>query len=126
MDGACARTVELEVRAPLSHAEVDRLCEAVVRHVADDTVLVVCVLAGPVDVGVVDALARIGLLARRTGLTVRVRCDSGPLRPLLHLCGLDDVLPGGDEPTVVIPAEALSRRPPVCQSAARTPGGGPR
>ena len=55
--------------------------------------LVVVVLSGPAEVAVVDALARVGLVARREGLAVRVRCDGGPIRPLLQLCGLDDVLP---------------------------------
>jgi hypothetical protein len=127
--GVRARTVVLDVRAPLSPADADRLCEAVQQPAHDDdAVLVVCAVTGPADVGVVEALARVGLLARRAGLVVRVRCDSEPLRPLLHLCGLDEVLLSGDEPGT--PAHVL-RRPlartrPVCQSPSRRPGRGQR
>jgi predicted lactoylglutathione lyase len=103
-----AGTLELHLRAPLTPADVDALCLRVREQAADVTAaLLVCVLTGPAEVSVVDALARVGLTARREGLAVRVRCDGGPLRPLLQLCGLDDVLP----PLAGLPADEVVRRP---------------
>ena len=94
---ARARTIVLVLRAPVSRADANWLHEAVRRQALDDdAALVVCQVSGPTDVGVVDALARIALLARRSNLAVRVRCDN----PLLHLCGLDEVLPACLPPPV--------------------------
>ena len=102
-----AGALEVHVRGPLTPADVQGLCDRLREQAVDRTAsVVVCVLSGPAEVSVVDALARIGLTARREGLAVRVRCDSGPLRPLLHLCGLDDVLPPvrTDEPRAARPS----------------------
>jgi hypothetical protein len=111
---APAGTVVVDVQAPLSAADLDALTEQVRRGAADPrAVLVLAVLSGPADAAVVDALARLALVARRHGLALRVRCDEGPLRPLLHLCGLDDV----------VPDETLSLRPPVCEPPPATRGG---
>ena len=118
------RAVVLEVRAPVSRYDADRLHDAVRRHALDDdAVLVVCRLSGAVDIGVVDALARISLLAGRSGLAVRLRCDSPPLRQLLHLCGLDDVL--STRPATGPPVDAPVVAPPrLCQGpSGRTRGG---
>ena len=45
-----------------------------------------------VDLGVVDVLARFHLGASRLGLTLEVRDPCRPLRDLLELAGLDDLL----------------------------------
>jgi anti-anti-sigma regulatory factor len=70
-----------------------------------------CDVAGlaPADIEVVDALARLALIARRHGTRVCVRDPSPELRELLDLAGLGRVLPvcrpvgaegvdGADEP----------------------------
>jgi hypothetical protein len=46
------------------------------------------------DLGTVDALARLTLLARRRGLRVLVSEASPMLRALLDLAGLAEVIPG--------------------------------
>ncbi|HEY2703174.1 MAG TPA: STAS domain-containing protein [Candidatus Dormibacteraeota bacterium] len=56
---------------------------------------VVCDVGGVVeaDAVTVDALARLQLTARRRGRRVRLRNASGPLRELLDLVGLGEVVP---------------------------------
>ena len=49
---------------------------------------------GP-DLHVIDGLARLQLVARRMGYSIRVRDASGELMGLLELVGLGDVVPGG-------------------------------
>jgi hypothetical protein len=44
------------------------------------------------DLGVVDALCRMQLEAHRLGCTIRVHDASGPLRDLIALAGLTEVL----------------------------------
>lgn len=58
-------------------------------------------LAGlPLDLGVVDALARLQLAVRRAGGRVRLAQGGPDLGALLGLCGLDDALPRAtDAPT---------------------------
>jgi hypothetical protein len=57
--------------------------------------VVVGELAGPcAELAVVDALARLQLLARRLGCSIRVRHPSEELRDLLALVGLADVIAG--------------------------------
>jgi ABC-type transporter Mla MlaB component len=53
--------------------------------------------AGRVDVGVVDALARLQLAARRHGCSIRLEDASDELAGLVRLCGLSGVL-GDPEP----------------------------
>jgi hypothetical protein len=52
------------------------------------------VLAVPLDLGVVDELARLQLAARRRGCSIRLRDASDDLLGLLHLCGLATMLGG--------------------------------
>ncbi|MCU1451165.1 MAG: hypothetical protein JWP02_3335 [Acidimicrobiales bacterium] len=54
------------------------------------------VLSGPPDLGIVDALARLQLAARRLGCAVRVFGACDELRELLDLAGLRQLL-GSDE-----------------------------
>lgn len=55
------------------------------------------VLVTPLDVGVVDQLARLQLAARRQGCSICLRDPSEHLLGLLHLCGLAAML-GGPAP----------------------------
>jgi anti-anti-sigma regulatory factor len=50
------------------------------------------------DAETVDALARLALSARRSGLELRLRGASAELCELIELCGLDQVLVSGVEP----------------------------
>ena len=70
--------------------------------------VVVCELTGPADVAVVDALARLQLVARRRGLRCDVRVEGPELIGLLDLLGLRGALgqPVGQ-------AEACEQRPIV-------------
>ena len=112
---APARTVVVDVGAPLTADDLAALTEQVRGHAEDPgAVLVLAVMPGPAHAGVVDALARLALVARQHGLALRVRCDDGPLRPLLHLCGLDDV---------VALENPLSTSSAVCDPPARARGG---
>jgi hypothetical protein len=64
--------------------------------------------AGRPDLGLIDALARLALDARRLGWTVRLRDAPEELRALIEFAGLRGVLPlearrkaeGGEEPRV--------------------------
>ena len=49
---------------------------------------------GPVDLAVVDALARWVVAARRRGCSLRLRDPGGRLWELLDLTGLGEVIPG--------------------------------
>ena len=49
---------------------------------------------GPVDLGVVDLLARLVLAARRVGCSLRLRDPGGRLGELLGLTGLGEVILG--------------------------------
>ena len=78
-----------------------------------------CVDACRPDLGLVDALARLQLVARERGSRVRVRDPTAALCGLLELCGLGDAL--GVEPRreaevreVLGPDEVVQPRdPPV-------------
>ena len=95
--------------APVTPADLQRLC-ARVDDAHSEAVVVECWLHGRPDASVVQALARVALVAHRSALAVRVRDDSGHLRPLLELCGLGDVLPGTDESARA--PSSTTRRPP--------------
>ena len=59
-----------------------------------DAPVVTVDLAGvPLDLGVVDALARLQLAVGRRGGRVRLASGGPDLGALLQLCGLADVLP---------------------------------
>lgn len=65
-----------------------------VRPLLERDVLVVVVLTapGPVDVDLLDALARLALSARRTGCELRVHSESADLQHLAVLTGLSEAL----------------------------------
>ena len=54
--------------------------------------------AGPPALGVVDALARLQLEARRHGCSIWLRDACPDLVELLHLVGLGDIVPVGPPP----------------------------
>ena len=58
----------------------------------DTEVVIGEVTAIGLDLGTVDALARVHLFARRLGCAVRLRDASSELVDLLSLAGLDDLL----------------------------------
>jgi len=88
--------IDVVVGGPIAPADVPGLWErlqALVELCGVD--LVVCdvaELADP-DAVTVDALARLQLLARRSGCQIRLRHACGELRDLLALMGLADVVP---------------------------------
>jgi hypothetical protein len=81
---------ELHIRAPLSTADVDRLCLDLT-DLRRATVLcdVACLAA---DAETVGQLARLELAVRRTGSQLRLRNLSEPLRDLIAFMGLAGVL----------------------------------
>jgi hypothetical protein len=84
--------VVVEVRSPLLPAQARQLCD----HV--DALLlqggVICELHGIPDAGVLDALARMHLAARRLDAWLRVRRYGEDLIGLLDLTGLATAVPG--------------------------------
>ena len=100
------RTGVVRLRGPLGPQAVERACVRLSALLLRKPSVVVCAVRGQVDLGVVDALARLQLLARRAGasLAVEVADDAagaGPaLDDLLALTGLQTALgrplqPGG-------------------------------
>jgi hypothetical protein len=57
-----------------------------------DTAIICDVSALAPDAGSIDALARLGLLAKRHGMELRLREVSSELQALVGLCGLGEVL----------------------------------
>ena len=89
------RSVTVEVPCPLGRAELtalfERTCELLARGAGCE--LLLCDVAGvTADSVAVDALARLGLAARRSRCEVRLRGASPELLGLVALVGLGDVL----------------------------------
>jgi ABC-type transporter Mla MlaB component len=109
--------IVLVIGGPIPGSCVPGICERVRVLLEDgDAELVVCdvaALADP-DLGIVDALARLQLTARRLGRQVRLRHVSRELRELLALAGLAGV----------VPAEAGLRVEPRGQTEQREQPGG--
>ena len=89
-------TLAFAIRSPIERRELpglyDRVC-ALLRGTAGG--VVVCEVEGAVaDAVTVEALARLGLAARRHGCQVRLRGASAELLELLEFMGLSEVLPG--------------------------------
>jgi ABC-type transporter Mla MlaB component len=88
----------LVLDGPLTPGELGALCERVRSSEGasdrDPPGAVVCDVGAIVhpDVATVDALARLGLSARRAGRELRLRAPSPALCALLDLCGLAAVL----------------------------------
>lgn len=62
-------------------------------HEGDVDVAIFDVGESDADAITLDALARLGLVARRHGCTVRLRCASPELLDLIAFAGLADILP---------------------------------
>ncbi|MFA9446735.1 STAS domain-containing protein [Egicoccus sp. AB-alg6-2] len=96
------RVLVVGVPAPDGPHAVHALCgtlrDRLLASDAEVAVLDVAALVDP-DAATVEALARVLLTARRLGRTVRLRQPSPRLTELLHLFGLDDVLPTDSAPT---------------------------
>ncbi|WP_200301942.1 STAS domain-containing protein [Streptomyces adelaidensis] len=81
----------LVLPGPVTRDEVPRLCDEVRAHLEGaGGGIVVCDVAGigPPGLGVIDALARLQLTARRAGGRIRLRDPDPALRALLGLVGL--------------------------------------
>jgi ABC-type transporter Mla MlaB component len=96
-------TVAFAIRSPIERAELlglyDRACALL--EGATGAVVVCDVEGAAADAVTIDALARLGLAARRHGYQVRLRGTSAELRDLLEFVGLADVL---------LPREGADRR----------------
>jgi ABC-type transporter Mla MlaB component len=89
--GASDERLRLTLPAPIRHADVPALCDRArgLMEARLDEVLE-CDVAGVriPDLRTVEALARVGLTARRLGSDIRLRGASVELLELLALCGL--------------------------------------
>lgn len=86
----------VRLQAPVRYVAL--LCERVCEELGAGAVrAVVCELHDPVDLSVVDALARLQLTARRSGRQVRLRPVGARAGELLGLCGMTDVVPQQSE-----------------------------
>jgi ABC-type transporter Mla MlaB component len=88
--------VVLVVDRPMTAGSVGALCgklRAVLQATGVD--LVTCDVSGLAHPGAadVDGVARLQLTARRMGRSIRLRHESGRLRELLELFGLQEVVP---------------------------------
>ncbi|MEU3465059.1 STAS domain-containing protein [Streptomyces sp. NPDC006733] len=106
-------TVVWVLAGPLTRAAVPELCARLrdrLHGVEPGWVTCdVAALTEP-DAATVEALARLQLTARRLGSRIRLRAAGGPLRGLLALTGLRDVLPL--EPAEPLPSGLQPRGQP--------------
>jgi ABC-type transporter Mla MlaB component len=93
-------TISIVIRGPIARPDLPGLCDHVIELLeASGATIAVCDVgaAGP-DAVSVDALARIGRIAREHGCDVRVRGASDDLRTLIAFMGLQAVLLDGRGP----------------------------
>lgn len=90
------RTITVAVRGPVAAADLPGLAARVCRLLGcNPGAVVLCeVTGGRPDATTVEALARLQLLARRHGCTVRLRNASAELLELIDLMGLHEALVG--------------------------------
>jgi ABC-type transporter Mla MlaB component len=95
MDIPRPTTIVLAIAGPLEPDQLAGLCRRMHRLLtASGAELVVCDVDGlAADMAAVNALARVGLTARRLGRRVCLRGASGLLCELVALAGLEAVLP---------------------------------
>ena len=100
--GARPSTAVLEVCAPVAADDAEQLGDRLRDVVADGHRTVLCQVRGTVDLGVLDVLARLQLLARRLGVSVHVVTAAGDdpdaLTELLAVTGLDVLRQTGQPP----------------------------
>ncbi len=97
-------TLVLSIETTMSPAAVLALAERLRALPVERERTVVCdvgVVVDP-DLGIVDALARLALAARRAGCTVRLRGACPQLRALVGLAGLGTVLPCAEDSVVEV------------------------
>lgn len=92
-------TLRLRLRAPVTDEQVRRLCAALAGRLRTGTVhAVVCrVERGASDLATVDAVARLALVARRAGVTLRLDRPCVELSALVDLVGLRALLERSDD-----------------------------
>lgn len=93
-----SKTIVVALDGRVSSRTVPHLCEVVHTALeASDADLVVCDLGAlaepsPLDLDLLGALARLQLMTKRLGRSLRLRNVPGQLEDLLKLTGLDEVL----------------------------------
>lgn len=89
------REAVLLLHGEITAGDVPRLCDRVREAVrgSDAALLTLDVGALTGGIALVEALARMHLTARRRGARIRLRRAGPRLRGLLHMAGLDTVLP---------------------------------
>ena len=94
MDARAPRTIVVPISGRLERWDLDPLCARVHARLERGaaTRLVCDVQALEPDAVAVDALARLALSSRRTGIQLRLRRVSPRLRELLELAALTEVL----------------------------------
>ena len=86
-------TLSVRVRSPVRAGDAEQVCRRVGTHLAGGRVAeLVCHVEGVADLGVVEVLVRLELLARRAGARLRVRSAGTGLDELLRLAGLSDAV----------------------------------
>ncbi|MDQ0986558.1 STAS domain-containing protein [Streptomyces sp. V2I9] len=104
--------IVLTVTGPVSRAAVPDLCAELERALAGPRgaapvpgAVADCDVGGVVrpDLGLVEGVARLALVARRSGRTLRLRRVPPELRALLDLVGLADVVALADDPEERVP-----------------------
>lgn len=82
----------LRLRGPLAPSAAGAVC-AEARALLEATPgSLVCVVSGPIDLGVLEALTRLRLLTHRRGSRLLVRAEGSGLAELLALTGLEEPL----------------------------------
>ena len=94
MAAPAPQTVALAIGGPISRADLPVLCERVGSLLEESSAeLILCDVAEALpDAVTLDALARVHLIARRSGCTTRVRGASRELLSLLDFAGLRAIL----------------------------------
>jgi len=89
-------TITLTLRGRVEREDLDALCSDLDRFLRRSGARRLCCDVGEVqaDAVVVDALARLQLVARRRGCRLTLVDPSSELRELVGLMGLGEVLPG--------------------------------
>src|SRR5262245_3467046 len=88
------QAVAFAIRGPIRRADLPGLCDRVCAILAGARTTALCDVAEvDCDAVAVDALARLQLAARRCGCIVLLEGASPELLELVHLMGLDHVLP---------------------------------
>ena len=91
------KTVVLVVEGPIERAQLESLCRRAHRRIeGSDAEVVACDLAAldQADAVAVEALARLRLAARRSGMAFGLRHVSPRLKTLISFMGLKDILDG--------------------------------